>query len=162
MTRIEELEKILHPLLNGVITLRLLPVFTIGSNLGKQDNLSEKQIMVLIRIDQAENQALVSTIADELFLERPQVSRLVDTLEDVGFVNRKSTSRRQNKQVDRRKVKLEVTDTGLAFLSRFYEDRHQYYNEIIESFGMQEVKQFSQYLERFNNLISKKVKTLIE
>ena len=154
-------EKILHPLLNGIITLRLLPIFTIGSHFLNKDNLNEKQLMVLIRIDGAENQALVSTIADELFLNRPQVSRLVDTLEDLGFVNRKSMSRKEKKQADRRKVKLEVTDTGMAFLSQFYEDRHQYFTEIIESFGLQEVKEFSQYLERFNNLISKKIKTLI-
>ena len=154
-------EKILHLLLNGIITLRLLPIFTIGSQFLNKDNLNEKQIMVLIRIDLAENQALVSTIADELFLDRPQVSRLVDRLEDLGFVNRKPMSRKQKKQADRRKVKLEVTDTGMAFLAQFYEDRHQYYTEIIESFGLQEVKEFSQYLERFNNLISKKIKTLI-
>jgi len=162
MTRIEEVEKILHPLLNGLITLRLLPMFTIGSDFLKQNNLNEKQIMTLIRIEQAENHALVSTIADELFLDRPQVSRLVDALEDLGFVNRKLMSRRQNKQVDRRKVKLEMTDTGLAFLSQFYEDRHQYYGKVIESFGIQEAKEFSQHLERFNNLISSKIKTLIE
>jgi DNA-binding MarR family transcriptional regulator len=86
---------------------------------------------------------------------------LVDTLEDLGFVNRKLMSRKQNKQADRRKVKLEMTDKGLAFLSEFYEDRNQFHKEIIESFGEQEAKEFSQYLERFNDMICEKIRCLI-
>jgi DNA-binding MarR family transcriptional regulator len=154
-------EKLLDPFSKGIMTLRLLPLFTIGSNFLNKDNLNEKQIIVLIMINHAENQALISTIADELFMDRPQVSRLVDTLEDLGFVNRKLMSRKQNKQADRRKVKLEMTDKGLAFLSEFYEDRNQFHKEIIESFGEQEAKEFSQYLERFNDMICEKIRCLI-
>jgi DNA-binding MarR family transcriptional regulator len=147
----------LQHFLKRLMTLRLLPIINIGSNFQNKDNLNEKQIMTLIMIDRAENQALVSTIADELFLDRPQVSRLVDTLEDLGFVTRKITSRKKSKNVDRRKIRIEVTDTGSEFLSQFYEDRHLFFIEIIKTFGLNDIKKFSSYIERFNTHISERI-----
>ncbi len=156
------IEDVVRPLLVSIMTLRGLPLFTVGSNLLKNANLNEKQIMILFMIEQEENQALISTIADELFLDPSQVSRYVDTLEDKGLVKRTRTSRKTDKKADRRKVRIEVTDKGLAFLSQYLEERHHYYADIVESFGINEAKEFRQHIERFNDLISKKIESLID
>ncbi|MFW9804301.1 MAG: MarR family winged helix-turn-helix transcriptional regulator [Candidatus Thorarchaeota archaeon] len=158
----EDDEAILRVLLENIMTLRGLPLYTVGSDLMKRFDLGEKQMMVLREIEQGMGLALISTIADGFFLDRPQVSRIVDTLEDMGFVNRKRVSRKQNKRADRRKVHLEVTDKGLSFLSQYYEERHQYYKEIIGAFGLHEAKELSQHLERFNNLMSQRIESLID
>ncbi len=155
-------EEILGPLLNEIMTLRVLPLYTVGSEFLMKSKMNEKQIMILREIEHAEGQGLISTIADDLFLDRPQVSRVVDKLEDMELVNRKRTSRKQDKKADRRRVKLEVTSKGLTFLSQFYEERHQFYTKIIDSYGLREAREFSQFLEKFNELISEKIESIID
>jgi len=151
--RIEkEMDEIYH-LLEHAMNFRVLPLVTISSETIKEAGLNEEQILVLTRIEKTQEDVLVTTIAEELFLSLPKASRIINSL-----VQEKYVKRSHDELTDRRKIKLMITEKGLLLLEKFYQEVHQFYKEIFESLGSENIEAFSQMLAGFNQLIYRKVK----
>lgn len=73
-------------------------------------DLSMRQAALLLTVYAADRPKTVSELADELGVAKPVISRAVDTLAGVGFLERRRDAE------DRRKVFVDRTDAGAAYL----------------------------------------------
>ncbi|TET30500.1 MAG: MarR family transcriptional regulator, partial [Candidatus Heimdallarchaeota archaeon] len=128
--RIEKEMDEVYRLLEHALNFRILPLVTISSQTIKIAGLNEEQMLVLTRIEKTQEDVLVTTIAEDLFLSLPKASRIINTL-----VQDKYVKRSHDELTDRRKIKLEITEKGLILLEKFYREIHQFYKEIFESLG---------------------------
>ena len=87
--------------LEQVVTLRKLPILQIFSRTVRELNLSEGQFMALVKIMLAPKGAFVSTVADQLYIDTPKASCIVDSLVEANLVKRVYA-----KLSDRRKIQL--------------------------------------------------------
>jgi len=151
--RIEKEMDEVYRLLEHALNFRILPLVTISSQTIKIAGLNEEQMLVLTRIEKTQEDVLVTTIAEDLFLSLPKASRIINTL-----VQDKYVKRSHDELTDRRKIKLEITEKGLILLEKFYREIHQFYKEIFESLGSEKIEAFSKILEDFNTMIYRKLK----
>jgi DNA-binding MarR family transcriptional regulator len=93
---------------------------------------------------------LASTCADlsrELSHDKGSMTRLVDQLENRGFI------RRQRDREDRRIVFLTLTPAGRAAVNRLIPKLVDYYNELLANFSPQDVTLLTQLLNRLRSAL---------
>jgi DNA-binding MarR family transcriptional regulator len=93
---------------------------------------------------------LANTCADlsrELSHDKGSMTRLVDQLENRGFI------RRRRDREDRRIVFLTLTPAGRAAVSRLIPKLVNYYNQLLADFSPQEVTMLTQLLKRLRGAL---------
>lgn len=93
----------------------------------------------------------VSELARELELTSGATTRLVDTLETRGLVER------DRGHSDRRVVRLAITPAGLDAINAFAPHVIASWNEVIADFDQAEVEQFTGLLQRLMEAVEKAV-----
>jgi DNA-binding MarR family transcriptional regulator len=93
---------------------------------------------------------LANTCADvsrELAHDKGSMTRLMDQLEERGFL------KRQRDREDRRVVFLRLTPAGRAAVNRLVPKLVDYYNQLLTGFTQQEVKVLTQLLKKLRDAL---------
>lgn len=141
-------------LLEQVATLRRLPILQICSRTVREMNLSESQFMALVKMVSAPKGAFVSTVADQLYIDTPKASRLVDSLVEANLVKRVYA-----KLSDRRKIQFMPTKEGIDTIEKIKEESMQTSREIFEDMG-ENTRELSVNLNTFNKLILSRMNSM--
>lgn len=144
----------LTELFEQVVTLRKLPILHIFSRTVRETNLSEEQVMALIKIIMAPEGAFVSTVAEKMYIDTPKASRLVDSLVEAGLVERI-----YEKVSDRRKIQLMATKKGMDLIDKMKEESIQTAKEVLKDLG-ETTKQLTDNLKTFNEAILSRMESL--
>jgi len=95
------------------LTLELLRDLTVRSVRSDGPDLSSRQLAVLMTVYLTDETHSVSGLAEALQVHKPVISRALDTLSGLGLVDRRRD------EDDRRKVYVERTAKGEAFLAEY-------------------------------------------
>ncbi|MFQ6124619.1 MAG: MarR family winged helix-turn-helix transcriptional regulator [Candidatus Heimdallarchaeota archaeon] len=133
--------------MNQIAIIRKLPVMKIFSKTVRENNWSEEQLMALVKILLAQDGAFVSTVAEEMYIDKPKASRLVESLVEEGLVERM-----YEKLSDRRKIQLKITKKGMELIKIVSDEIIQTVKEMLKDQG-EHIKQLTAYLKDFNNAI---------
>jgi DNA-binding MarR family transcriptional regulator len=128
-----------------IAIIRKLPIMNILSKTFREMNLSEEQMMALMKIRLAPDGAFVSTVAKRMYIDKPKASRLVDSLVEVGLAERT-----YGKLADRRKIQLQVTQKGMDLMQQMADEMVQAAKELLKDRG-ENMKRLTEYLKDFNN-----------
>lgn len=137
-----------------LIILRKLPILQIFSRTVRELNLSESQFMALVKIALEPEGAFVSSVANQLLIDRPRASRIVDSLEKANLVQRIYA-----KLSDRRKIQLMPTNEGTELIIKIREESMQTAREIFEAIGEQP-RELNDSLNAFNKVILSRMELL--
>lgn len=146
------MSKNLEQFFTQLMIFRTLPLITHNSSIIDDHGLNEDLMVILIKINQNENKILSSEIADELFMDRSKVSRLIDKLVNLGFL-----TRQHDTKSDRRQVTLNTTTKTIEVLQAFYTERHIYYGDLIKFLGEDRLIPFILTLTSFNDFVKSKI-----
>jgi DNA-binding MarR family transcriptional regulator len=141
-------------LFEQVVTIRKLPILQIFSKSVRESGLSESQIMALVKITMEPEGALVSSVAEKMYIDTPRASRIIDSLVKAGLAKRE-----YGKLGDRRKIQLLPTKKGTDLLKIFVEESMETAREIFADMG-EMPKELSANLNVLNTLLLEKMKTL--
>ena len=111
-------------------------------------------MLALVKIMLAPNGAFVSTVAEEMYIDKPRASRLVDSLVEAGLVERK-----YEKLSDRRKIQLVTTKKGVDLIKKIGEEITQTVRELLKDQGGN-IKQLTDYLKIFNDAILSRMESM--
>jgi len=107
---------------------------------GEDISFTQWRVLMCLRDDIANTCADISR---ELAHDKGSMTRIVDQLEERGFI------RRERDKDDRRLVFLILTTAGRAAVNRLVPKLVNYYNDLLEGFSPQEVQLLTQLLTRF-------------
>ena len=105
-------------------------------------NLSPATGLVLSILADSETPLSPNTIADRLIISRASVTSLLDSLEKRGFV------KRQPHLSDRRRLLVELTDSGRQVANQFRPIVHQHQKVWLKALNEKEQEQLIQMLHR--------------
>ncbi|MBI5555599.1 MAG: MarR family transcriptional regulator [Elusimicrobia bacterium] len=115
-----------------------------------KSDITDAQFNVLMQLKYAKNKKLSQVdLSKRLFVNRADVTGLIDRLEKGGFVKRGSHS------TDRRVNLLTITSTGLELLERLEPEYFKEVNKIFSSFGEKKIKDLINNLEKVRQQIVK-------
>jgi DNA-binding MarR family transcriptional regulator len=117
-------------------------------------NLSEDQVMALIKIIISPEGAFVSTVAEKMYIDKPKASRIVDSLVEAGLVERI-----YEKLSDRRKIQLKATKKGTDLIDKMKDESIQTAKEVLENLG-ETTKPLTDNLKTFNEAILSKMESI--
>jgi DNA-binding MarR family transcriptional regulator len=137
-----------------VVTLRKLPIVHVFSRTVREMNLSEGQVMALIKIIMAPEGTFVSTVAEKMYIDTPKASRLVDSIVEAGLVERV-----YEKLSDRRKIQLKVTKKGTELMEKIKDESIQTAKEVFEDLD-ENTKELTNSLKTFNKVILSRMESI--
>lgn len=117
-------------------------------------NMAELFVMGMISENGSYGSICMSDIQNELFITKPAVSQILNTLEDKGFIIREI-----NKN-DRRKIVLTLTPKGAGFWEKMREYTDNIIIQIISRFGEENMKQLLKLFNHFAD-ISEEVTSVV-
>lgn len=88
-----------------------------------------------------------SDIGNCLFMKKPATSKMLNILEDKGYINRFSNKR------DRRVTYVDLTDKGVDLLEKHHEQMIECTNQIIEKMGKEDVEELIRLLNKLSDII---------
>lgn len=88
-----------------------------------------------------------SDIGKCLFMKKPATSKMLNNLEDKGYINRFSSRR------DRRVTYIDLTDKGVDLLEKHHQQMIEYTNQIIEKMGKEDVEELIRLLNKLSDII---------
>ena len=137
--------------LEVALVFRQLPMVTLGLTSEEliEIKISEDQMYVLTKIGKHLN--TVSSIAKEIGFTKSRVSRNINILVRNKYVARHTYSF----EGDNRRVRLDITKKGSIFLENLYQERHDYYQSLLEQFESEKMEILTTYLGEINSLILK-------
>jgi DNA-binding MarR family transcriptional regulator len=91
----------------------------------------------------------MTEIADDLLISRPQMTRLIDEMVDLGMVER------QSNEVDRRRVNVRLTAKGRKTVERFDALLIEAMSARLGSISDSELQELSSTLERLRDVLSR-------
>lgn len=101
-------------------------------SLAKATNLTPAQFSVLFYLMRHDNSS-VSEVAGYLQISKPNMTPILDSLIELGYIERNRDSR------DRRVVRLKLTDTGQDFYSNMKEVSKELVEEIFKDYTVEEL-----------------------
>ncbi len=108
-----------------------------------QSDITDAQFNVLMQLKYSKQQKLSQVeLSKRLFVNRADVTGLIDRLEKGGFVKRGSHP------TDRRVNLIAITSKGLELLARLEPEYFQEVNKIFGNFGKTEIKDLINNLEK--------------
>ena len=106
---------------------------------GEDINFTQWRVLMCMRDDLANTAADISR---ELAHDKGSMTRIIDQLEERGFINR------TRDHDDRRLVFLSLTPAGLASVNRLIPKLVNYYNDLLADFSPQDVQLLTRLLTR--------------
>ena len=91
----------------------------------------------------------MTEIADELLLSRPQMTRLIDEMVDLGMVER------QTDDADRRRINITLTAKGSRTVERFHTLLTESMRARLSNIGDEDLEEISSALERLRDALSR-------
>lgn len=91
-----------------------------------------------------------SDIGKCLFMKKPATSKMLNNLEDKGYINRFSNKK------DRRVTYVDLTEKGVELLEKHHEQMIDYTNQIIEKMGEEDVEELIRLLNKLSDVIEDK------
>ncbi|MGM9533357.1 MarR family winged helix-turn-helix transcriptional regulator [Intestinibacter sp.] len=88
-----------------------------------------------------------SDIGNCLFMKKPATSKMLNSLEDKGYINRFSNRR------DRRVTYIDLTAKGIDLLEKHHKQMTEYGNQIIEKMGKEDVEELIRLLNKLSDII---------
>ncbi len=108
-----------------------------------KSDITDAQFNVLMQLKYSKQQKLSQVeLSKRLFVNRADITGLIDRLEKGGFVKRESHP------TDRRVNLIAITSTGLELLARLEPEYVKEVNRIFVNFGKKEVKALINYIEK--------------
>ncbi len=111
----------------------------------RSSDLSPHHFMILRFLSETER-AYMTEIVDSLTISSPQMTASADKLIALGYVSRVSDAN------DRRKIYLEITDSGRALVEQINLAIVQRLDEVLQRFSAQEIALLEQGLAVFEQL----------
>lgn len=120
------------------------------------DDLSRREFMTLevLRHHQGENGLSVSELAEELRVSSPAVSRMLRTLENKGFVERKVDG------ADRRNTWVYLTENGKNSCLDANQRMNDFFCGIVEEMGVEKMQQLFHLWLDLSDAIEKELETV--
>lgn len=107
------------------------------------ENLTLRQLMLLIAIAHLDPQeATIVNIANSLGTSKQNVTRLVNSMVEAGYLSRKPG------QTDKRNVNIIITDQGLSVMQKNTIRSNEYFLDLFQTFSKTEIKSFRKTLEK--------------
>lgn len=116
--------------------------------LSKVINLTPGQFSILFYL-MKNNNSSVSEAADYLQISKPNMTPLLDSLIDLGYVERTRDTK------DRRVVRLSLTEAGLDFYNLMKKTNIGFVKEIFKDFGEDELKELLEFSDKLLEVMSK-------
>jgi DNA-binding MarR family transcriptional regulator len=111
--------------------------------------LSQQQWNLLVSLSRAgDNGMSMSQLGNNLLVTKANMTGMIDRLEREGFVTRRHHT------LDRRVIRLELTDKGKEFIREIEGPRDQYTGEMLSDFTLEEREQFHVYLNKLYNKLN--------
>lgn len=89
----------------------------------------------------------VSDIGNCLFMKKPATSKMLNTLEDKGYINRLYDKK------DRRVTYIDLTQKGIDILEKHHNEMIDYTNLVIEKLGEEDIKTLVVLLEKLCDIM---------
>ncbi len=115
-------------------------------NLG--ENVSRHHLEVMRKLHES-GPLCMAEIADDLLISRPQMTRLIDELVDLGMVVRIPD------EADRRRINASLTDRGVRTLDRFQSLLVQCWTARLSTVGDEDLEELSVALEKLREALSR-------
>ena len=103
----------------------------------------------IIKTLQVEGSLHIAEIGEKLQIPKPQMTHLVDRLEKLGIVSRKTDEN------DRRITNLSLTDKGRQITSELDETLHSSIGEKLAKLDEEELREISASLRKLANILAK-------
>jgi DNA-binding MarR family transcriptional regulator len=113
----------------------------------RRSDLSVMQFRAMVYLD-LDPGASLSAVAEYLGLTLPTVSQMIDGMVEKGLVTR------QESTIDRRRIRLSLTDQGRDVLEKSFSGTQAYLGEIISQLEVQELATLYQVLQLLDSLFS--------
>lgn len=108
--------------------------------------LSQQQWSLLVALSRAgDNGMSMSQLGSTLHVTKANMTGMIDRLEREGFVTRRHHT------LDRRVIRLELTEKGHSFIREIEGPRDQYTAEMLSDFTHEEREQLQEYLNKLYN-----------
>ena len=118
-------------------------------------HLSLSQVLALQILDE-KMPLTVRELAEQLYLERSTVSRLVDSLVKEGFVEREINER------NRREILVSLTDHGRHTVQEVRNQSIDFFRSILENLSEEERKSILQGLHKFTSALAETRRNILE
>ena len=107
------------------------------------------RIIYKLKMMQVEESIGVKTsdIGNCLFMKKPTTSKMLNNLEDKGYINRLSDKK------DRRVTYIDLTQKGVDLLQKHHRSMINYTNEVINRLGEEDTKTLVKLLNKLCNII---------
>ncbi|MGM9536105.1 MAG: MarR family winged helix-turn-helix transcriptional regulator [Intestinibacter sp.] len=88
-----------------------------------------------------------SDIGKCLFMKKPATSKMLNNLEDKGYINRFSN------KIDRRVTYVDLTQKGVDLLEKHHKQMLEYTNKIIDRMGEDDIEELIRLLNKLSDII---------
>ena len=88
-----------------------------------------------------------SDIGNCLFMKKPATSKMLNNLEDKGYINRLSDKK------DRRVTYIDLTERGEELLEKHHRQMVDYTNRVIHEMGEEDMKTFIKLLNKLSDIM---------
>ena len=120
-------------------------------------NLSHTECMVLFYLGKGKKKApdnslgvKVSTITNDLDIPKPATSKILNSLEEMGYIERKID------RSDRRVTYISLTEEGLGHIESMRRQRDQFINDLMNKLGHHDAKELIRIIDKLYQIVTKK------
>lgn len=106
---------------------------------------TESQFNVMMTLKYAERPLSQQDLSERLLVDKSNLTGLIDSLEKQGFV------RRHKVPDNRRSYRLELTESGLAFLGEVENSYRALVHRIMSVFSAEEMRRLTEYMVRLQS-----------
>lgn len=115
--------------------------------------LSQMEGMILFYLDHnlSEENTLgikVSSITKDLDIPKPTTSKMLNSLEERGFILRKID------RSDRRVTYISITEEGYAYIKKMRTIRNQYINDLMNKLGEHDAKELIRIIDKLDRIVT--------
>lgn len=115
--------------------------------------LSQMEGMILFYLDHnlSEENTLgikVSSITKDLDIPKPTTSKMLNSLEERGFILRKID------RSDRRVTYISITEEGYAYIKKMRTIRNQYINDLMNKLGEHDARELIRIIDKLDRIVT--------
>lgn len=108
-------------------------------------------LRVIYKLEQMKEEKTIgvktSDIGNCLFMKKPTTSKMLNNLEDKGYINRLSDKK------DRRIIYIHLTQKGIDILEKHHNDMTKYTNSVIDKLGEEDTKTLLELLNKLCDIM---------
>lgn len=121
-------------------------------------NLSQMECMVLFYLGKSKEKdpdnslgVKVSTITNDMDIPKPATSKILNSLEEMGYIERKID------RSDRRVTYISLTEEGLDHIESMRRQRDQFINDLMNKLGHHDAKELIRIIDKLYQIVTNKV-----